>query len=399
MAFFETLGSLSTALLQSLYGAPWHFWNLHGQLDRRLSVLLSFENFIASEEVVMEANGLRQKLDRDNMAPLWEVLRDLAPREPSQVIDPTVWRAATIRTNMAVACESISAEDAERRVLVLENTRLRGRSMATNSLYAGIQMILPGETAPSHRHTASALRLILAGQGGYTTVNGERVGMAKGDFIVTPSDTFHDHGAEGAETVMWLDGLDVPIVQLLNAGFSADDTTPRQNLRRPNGDSLARYASGLAPAGYVPTVTASPVFHYPYTRTRAALIQLAAADEWDAAEALKLRYTDPTTGRSPIATMAAFLQLFPAGFRGQTYRETDAAVACIVEGELRVTISGKALDIREGDVFVLPGWEWRSFEAADTCILFSFSDRPLQESLGFWRAERAAEQQTGGHRL
>ena len=338
----------------------------------------------------MKAGELRQLLDGDNMAPLWEVLRGLTPREPRQVIDPIVWRAETIRANMAVACESISAEDAERRVLVLENPRLRGRSMATNSLYAGIQMILPGETAPSHRHTASALRLILTGEGGFTTVDGEKVIMAKGDFIITPAGVFHDHGAEGPDAVMWLDGLDVPIVQLLNAGFSADDTSQRQNLKRPIGDAVARYASGLAPAGYMGSATASPLFHYPYARAKAALNQLAQADEWDAAEALKLRYTDPTTGRSPIASMAAFLQLFPAGFRGQAYRETDAAVACIVEGELRVTIGGQTIEVREGDVFVLPGWEWRSFEADESCVLFSFSDRPLQESLGFWRSEKAA---------
>jgi gentisate 1,2-dioxygenase len=338
----------------------------------------------------MEADELRKKLDGDNMAPLWEVIKGLTPREPRQVIDPIVWRAATIRANIAVACESISAEDAERRVLVLENPRLRGRSMATNSLYAGIQMILPGETAPSHRHTASALRLILAGEGGFTTVDGERVTMAKGDFIITPSDVFHDHGAEGSDGVMWLDGLDVPIVQLLNAGFSADGTSQRQGLKRPTGDSLARYASGLAPAGYMASTTTSPVFHYPYTRAKAALAQLAEAKDWDAAEALKLRYTDPTTGRSPIASMAAFLQLFPAGFRGQAHRETDAAVACIVEGQLRIRIGSHTIEVCEGDVFVLPGWEWRSFEADESCVLFSFSDRPLQELLGFWRCEKAA---------
>jgi gentisate 1,2-dioxygenase len=352
--------------------------------------LLSFNEKTKDWGNAMEARELRHRLDGDNMAPLWEVLRGLTPREPRKVIDSTVWRAETIRANMAIACESISAEDAERRVLVLENKRLRGRSMATNSLYAGIQMILPGETAPSHRHTASALRLILAGEGGFTTVDGEKVIMSKGDFIITPADVFHDHGAEGSDPVMWLDGLDVPIVQLLNAGFSADDTNRRQGLKRPVGDAIARYASGLTPAGYVAGATASPLFHYPYARAKAALIQLAQADEWDAAEALKLRYTDPTTGRSPIASMAAFLQLFPAGFHGLAYRETDASVACIVEGKLRVTIGGEPIELREGDVFVLPGWEWKSFEADESCVLFSFSDRPLQESLGFWRSEKAA---------
>lgn len=344
----------------------------------------------------MEAGQLRRKLDGDNMAPLWEVLRGLTPREPRQVIDPVVWRAETIRANMAVACDSISAEDAERRVLVLENPRLRGRSMATNSLYAGIQMILPGEIAPSHRHTASALRLILGGEGGYTMVNGEKVVMAKGDFLITPSDEFHDHGAEGPDAVMWLDGLDVPVVQLLNAGFSADGDGLRQNRIRPVGDTVARYASGLVPVGYVANPTKSAVFHYPYKRAKDALEQLALADDWDPAEGLKLRYTDPTTGKSPIASMAAFLQAFPAGFRGRSYRETDASVACLVEGELRVRIGDETIEVREGDVFVLPGWEWRSFEADGACVLFSFSDRPLQEALGFWRSERIAPDPLAG---
>lgn len=338
----------------------------------------------------MEADVFRERLAKDNMSPLWEVLRGLTPREPPQVVEPITWRAETIRQNMALACQAISAEDAERRVLVLENPRLRGRSMATNSLYAGIQMILPGETAPSHRHTASALRLILSGQGGYTTVNGEKVHMSKGDFIITPSGDFHDHGAEGPDAVMWLDGLDVPIVQLLNAGFSADGDDDRQNVIRPAGDSVARYSSGLVPVGYRPTTPASAVFHYPYTRTKAALEQLAIADDWDPAEGIKLRFTDPTTGRSPIASMAAFMQMFPAGFHGTRHRETDAAVACVVEGVLQIMLGDDLVELREGDVAVLPGWLWRSFKSTEGCILFSFSDRPLQEALGFWKSERAA---------
>lgn len=334
-----------------------------------------------------ETNAFKIQLDADDMAPLWEVLRGLTPREPRQVIDPVVWRAETIRRNILAACEAISAEDAERRVLVLENPRLRGRSMATNSLYAGVQMILPGEVAPTHRHTASALRLILSGNGGFTTVDGERVTMARGDFIITPSGSLHDHGAEGDEPVMWLDGLDVPIVQLLNAGFSADGKGQRQNVGRPVGDSIARYASGLMPVGHRPPGPASPIFHYPYHRTRAALDQLALADDWDPAEGLKLRYTDPTTGQSPIRSMAAFQQMFPAGFRGRPYRETDAAVCCVVEGSLRLNLDGRITTLNADDVFVIPGWAWRSFETDAPCVLFSFSDRPLQEFLGFWRSE------------
>ena len=339
---------------------------------------------------MVDPDKFRADLLKDDMAPLWEVMRGLTPREPRQVVDPVIWRAENIRRNMALACEAISAEDAERRVLILENPALRGRSLATTSLYAGIQMILPGEVAPSHRHTASALRLILSGEGGFTSVGGEKVVMAPGDFIITPTFVYHDHGAEGAEPVMWLDGLDVPVVQMLNAGFSGDHPERRQNVTRPLGDSQARYASGLKPIRYAPTGAASPVFHYPFDRTRAALETLSRAEEWDAEHGLKLAFTDPTTAASPIRSMDAHMQKLPRGFRGVRHRQTDGEVYCVVEGSVTVKFDDRSWIARRHDVFVAPGWLWRAFEADEDCILFSFSDRPLQEHLGFWRAERAA---------
>ncbi len=338
----------------------------------------------------MSQSEFRERLAADNMAPLWEVIRGLTPREPKALVDPVLWRAAVIRRNMDLACAAISAEDAERRVLILENPALRGRSLATTSLYAGIQMILPGEIAPSHRHTASALRLILDGRGGFTSVDGEKVLMEPGDFIITPTNVFHDHGAEGADPVMWLDGLDVPVVQMLNAGFSADYPERRQNMTRPLGDAQARYASGLTPIGYLRTTSASPLFHYPYSRSRDALDVMARAEEWHPEHGLKVSFTDPTTGQSPIRSMGAYLQLLPRGFRGVSHRETDGAVYCVVEGSARITIGETTWYAQRHDVFVAPGWTWRQFEADEECVLFSFSDRPLQEHLGFWRSEAAA---------
>lgn len=335
----------------------------------------------------MTTSAFRELIASDNMTPLWEVLRGLTPREPKQVDDVAVWRADTIRQNMKMACEVISAEDAERRVLVLENPSRCGKSQATSSLYAGIQMILPGEVAPSHRHTASALRLILSGQGGYTTVRGEKVMMHPGDFVITPTNVFHDHGAEGDDPVMWLDGLDVPVVQLLNAGFSADDPQTRQALSHTTGDASARFASGLRPVNDEPSGPVSPLFHYPYTRTLAALEQLSLAKDVDECSGIKLMFTNPTNGLSPIRSMGAFMQMFPAGFSGQRFRETDGAVCCVVEGSLRLQVGDQKFTACKDDVFVIPGWAWRSFETDERCVLFSFSDRPLQEHLGFWRSE------------
>ncbi len=335
----------------------------------------------------MMSDEFKAVLAASHMAPLWEVLRGLTPREPKAAYDPIVWRADLIRKNMELACEAISAEDAERRVLVLENPGLKGKSLATTSLYAGIQMILPGEIAPSHRHTASALRLILEGKGGFTSVDGETVMMSPGDFIITPTGVFHDHGATGDDAVMWLDGLDVPVVQMLNAGFSADYPQKRQNSRRPIGDAHARYASGLAPVDYRRSGAASPLFHYPFERTRAALEALARTEEWHPQYGLKLAFTDPTTGSSPIRSMGAYMQLLPKGFEGTAYRETDGAVFCVVEGSLDVTVADQRWRVEPHDVFVVPGWASRRFRSTEGCMLFSFSDRPLQEYLGFWRAE------------
>ena len=103
------------------------------------------------------------------------------------------------------ACGLISTEEAERRVLVFENPGLPGQSRITQSLFGGLQIILPGEIAPAHRHTASALRFILEGKDAYTAVGGERTMMEPGDFVITPSMTWHDHGNVGKEPMVWLD--------------------------------------------------------------------------------------------------------------------------------------------------------------------------------------------------
>ncbi|MCK8786086.1 gentisate 1,2-dioxygenase [Roseomonas sp. NAR14] len=329
-----------------------------------------------------------QQLAKENLAPLWEVMRDLVPPEPRPVALPAIWKADRLREHALTAGRLITAEKAERRVVVLENPGLRGQSQITTSLYAGVQLILPGEVAPTHRHTASALRLIMEGAGAYTIVDGERVEMHAGDFIITPTWSLHDHGSDGSAPVIWLDGLDVPIVKLLNAGFSEHVGNGKQAVTKAEGDSLARYGSGLVPVNHVSRNAVSPVFWYPYSRTRQALEQMRRAGEWDAAEGLRLAYTDPTTGRSPIRTMGAFMQLLPQGFEGTEIRSTDGAVYSVVEGRGTVQVGDERWEVGPRDVFVVPGWAWHAFSASEDLTLFSFSDRPLQEALGFWREQR-----------
>jgi gentisate 1,2-dioxygenase len=283
--------------------------------------------------------------------------------------------------------ELISAAEAERRVLVLENPGLRGASAITHTLYAGLQLILPGEVAPSHRHVQSALRFVIEGTGAYTAVDGERVTMQPGDFIITPSWTWHDHGNPGGEPVVWLDGLDVPMVAYFDAGFMERYPEAMQPVMRPEGDSQARYGAGLLPVGYEPQSLTTPVFSYPYARTREALEQLRRGNDWHACHGLKLQYSNPATGGYPMPTIGAFVQLLPKGFRGQPHRSTDGTIYCAVEGRGRSIIGGKTFEWQEKDVFVAPSWSRVQHEADADAVLFSFSDRPAQKALGLWREQ------------
>jgi len=340
---------------------------------------------------------MRQQLYDDmsplHLTPLWEVLHALVPPQPISPCIPTLWKYEHVRPFLMRAGDAITAEEAVRRVLVLENPALRGQSSITQSLYAGLQLILPGEVAPSHRHVQSALRFIVEGSGAYTAVDGERATMQPGDFIITPSWTFHDHGSEASGPVVWLDGLDIPMVRFLDAGFAENDTRKSQTVARAEGTSLARYGHNMAPVRHAaPFGATSPIFSYPYERSREALQKLerdAPVDAWDG---VKLRYINPLTGGSPMPTMATFMQRLPPGFDGKSWRQTDGAVFSVVEGHGEVLIEREGQNQRfeygPRDHFVIPSWHTARFKSSAGCVLFSFSDRPVQQALGIHREER-----------
>jgi len=332
-----------------------------------------------------------------NMTPLWEVLHALVPQQPATPCVPAFWAYERVRPYLMQAGELITAEEAVRRVLILENPALQGQSAITQSLYAGLQLILPGEIAPSHRHTQSALRFVVEGCGAYTAVDGERTTMAPGDFIITPSWTWHDHGHEGTlaggEPVVWLDGLDIPMLRFFDAGFAENHTERSQPVTKVEGTSYQRYGANMLPVRYdAPFGQTSPIFSYPYERTREALYALehqALIDAWDG---VKLRYVNPATGGSPMPTMATFMQRLPAGFEGQPYRQTDGAVFSVVEGHGTVLIEHagqqQIFEFGPRDHFVIPSWHTAQLRSAQGCVLFSFSDRPVHQALGIHREER-----------
>lgn len=338
----------------------------------------------------VDRSAFYKELDALNLAPLWEVLRGLVPADPRPTAEPYAWHWTTVRPQLLAAGGSISAEEAERRVLVLENPRLRGKSQITDTLYAGLQLILPGEVAPAHRHTQSALRFVLEGTGGYTAVNGERTTMHRGDLILTPFWTWHDHGHDGTGPVIWMDCLDVPLVGFLKTGFREEHAEAAQGTSRPEGYSQAMYGSGLLPVGQSFGSLTSPVFNYPYSRTREALHRLARTKEIDPHLGICLRYVNPANGDWVMPTLGPIMRLLPEGFSTSMYRSTDSAVFVLVEGEATIEVEGETpVRLKENDVFAIPGWcAYRLHAPAGECIFFSFSDRPVHEKLGLFREER-----------
>lgn len=318
--------------------------------------------FFISPEVTAKRQEFYQRLDGKNTAPLWEALARLVTPEPRSLCVPALWQYDELRPLLMEAGGLITAQEAERRVLVLENPGVRGISQITQSLYAGLQLVLPGEVTSTHRHAAAAIRLILEGTGAYTAVNGERTTMHPGDFILTPSWKFHDHGNPTGEPVVWLDVLDVPIVNLFDSSFAEHHPAGTQPVTEDRGE----------------------VFNFPYSETRPALEDLRRNGVADPRHGYKMTFRNPAGGFT-MPTIAAFAQWLPAGFQGQPCRSTDAAIYCAVEGEGRTQVGTEQLHWKARDVFVVPSWCPVAHFAGPESVLFSFSDRAAQEALGLWR--------------
>lgn len=329
-----------------------------------------------------------ERLGERNLSPLWLSLAALVTRQPASGCQAAVWRYPECRALLMEAGGLVSVEEAERRVLVLENPAFPGQSRVTTSLYAGLQLVLPGERARSHRHTQSALRFVIEGAGAYTAVGGERTLMQPGDFIITPSWEWHDHGNDTTDPVIWLDGLDIPLVQALDTSFAEHLGMVEQPISRPVGDSLARFGANLLPVDHRPTGLTSPVFSYPYARTREALETLHRNGDPDPCHGHKMRFVNPLTGGFAMPTIGTFMQMLPGGFRSRPYRSTDATVVTPVEGHGRSWIGDTVIEWSPRDLFVVPSWATVRHEASSAAVLFSFSDRPVQLATGLFREER-----------
>jgi gentisate 1,2-dioxygenase len=326
-------------------------------------------------------------LTRLNTLPLWPSLRALLPRgAPARRTAPTLWRYADVRPQLLRAGELTPMHKAERRVLVLCNPGLGLESMqATPSIYIGLQLILPGETAPNHRHTPAAVRFVVEGRGGYTIVSGEKLPMEKGDLILTPSLLWHDHGHEGEGPVIWLDALDLPLVYALEASYAIEG--PAQRVTQAAGYSTARYRQG----GVVPYTTLQgqrtpyPLLRFPWHDVRAALLGLAEVTP--RTEVVHVAYVNPETGRECLPTLGFSALMLRPGEEARLRRRSASAVLHAVEGSGIATIDDATHRFEPADTMAVPTHARVRLANASTrepAFLFMVDDAPLQRALGFY---------------
>jgi gentisate 1,2-dioxygenase len=332
-----------------------------------------------------------ERISKFDMAPLWKVMKSVVTKEPVTRCAPVIWHYDDVKSLVMESGGLISAEEAQRRVLILENPAMRGESRATNTLFAGIQMILPGEVAPVHRHVSSAIRFVLDGEGAYTAVEGEKAFMSPGDFVITANWAPHDHGNPSKKPMLWLDVLDFPAVNFYEASFADYFEEGMQNTTRQDGDSLTFYGSGVLPDGAPVALNRSPVINYTYARTRPILERLKKSGEVDPRHGARVHYVNPINGGPVLPTMGASLALLPKGFKGEDYRSTDGTIFVCVEGQGTTRVGDQVLEWRPNDIFVVPPWKPYAHGAAKDSVLFSSSDRPAQQALGIWREDKGAK--------
>ena len=328
------------------------------------------------------------RLASENLAPLWEVLSALVTPTPRTVAIPASWSFDRIRPILMEAGELITATEAERRVLILENPALPGQSRITQTLYAGLQLILPGEVAAAHRHAQNALRFIMDGAGAFTALNGERTYMNKYDLILTPAGVWHDHGNETDEPMIWLDGLDIPLVQMLDGSYvehRADRGVVPTG--RPAADAALRWGRNMRPARHDTAVQANPLFIYPFAQWRETLDLLRRAEAPHEHDGYLMEFTNPADGGPVLSTISAFARLVPAGFTTRPLRSTDGMIHVVVEGRGTMQIGDARFALKPGEIVTTPSWSERSVAADADLVLFSYSDQATQQKLSLWREQ------------
>ncbi len=331
----------------------------------------------------MKLEELDSHLEKNQLSGFW---RTRVPAHSSEA--PYLWKWEPLLDGLLKASETIGIDQAERRAIRLVSPHLPIKS-TSHTLQVTFSIVNPGEVAKAHRHNMAAIRFVVQGKGAYTAVDGEKFFMEEGDLILTPNWTWHDHHNESHDPIIWLDGLDGPLIQSLNILFFEDSGIPEQLITKQTGESLSRLGFVRAPKIDERHQRGVP-FRYAWKETHAALRAIGDQDR-DPYDGRLLHYINPATGGYTYPTMSCEIQLFKGRESTRTHRHTSTAIFHVVRGQGRTRVGEDFLEWRQGDTFVVPLWQWHSHEnlANDEAVLFSINDRPVMESLQLYREESA----------
>lgn len=325
----------------------------------------------------------RDDMAAAGVAPLWPMMRNVLPHgAPQPVTKSGYWKYGALRPLLMRAGELTPVEKAERRVLVLSDPgRGAGAMQATSSIYLGMQLLLPGETAPAHVHTPSAARIVVEGTGGFTVVDGEKLPMEEGDLVLTPGGEWHDHGHEGSDPVVWLDALDLPLFVYLEGSYANEGPLQAQR-NRPDASQLEYAASGLAPSRRLGrTVRRYPMMRYPWARTEAALRDMAKYTDGDMAE---LDYVNPETGTDVLPTMGFTAMMLVKGAKDEPPLRSSSSAFHVISGSGRTIIDDQVIEWGAKDTFTAPVFAKITHKADEDAFIVRIHDRPLQDKLGYY---------------
>jgi 1-hydroxy-2-naphthoate dioxygenase len=328
-------------------------------------------------------DDFNRKLEDLNLVGYWGIPRSES-FEPKASFEPTMWRWAEVHGALMEAGDVLGMEDSLRRFIAF---RSPGKVRTTHTLALGVQLVKPGEVARAHRHTMGAIRFVLQGGGAQTTVEGEPFPMEPGDFITTPSRSWHDHYNGTDKPIIWLDGIEAPLMGLLEIGFAEIFSSDQQPLTRPVDAS--RYDAGFArPAWMKANSKQPPPFRYKWEDTEKALKTLGETPG-DPYDGLLLRYVNPLTGGPTLPTFSCEIQMLRPGEMTKSHRHTSTAIYHAFRGSGFTVVGDTRFDWKQGDSFTVPLWHKHHHgnDAREEAILFSMNDRPLMEALDFYREE------------
>ena len=334
-----------------------------------------------------------------NLFPFWAKQSDVEHDEIRQLMNgpkpvPFRWSYKDdLESLLHRSAELITTEDTDRRSLVLINPGLAPRRATVSTMYTAYRLNDPNEVMPPHRHTASAIRFGLIGSSNFTGVEGEDITFGPGDMVLTPRDTWHNHGNTGDEPAINLSVLDYPLVENLNAlAFDHDYTEAgigkkKQSARFPTDYSARVYgAGGLRPrfvSHFRGVGGSSPMFVYRYAAMRELLEKHRDYAE-SPHEGLLIEYVDPLTGGAVYKTMAFFMQMVRPGEKTLPIKQTASLLVAPFEGRGHAVVDDKRFELEPFDTMAIPGGHWTEYanDGSDPLILFIASDEPALDAFG-----------------